>query len=84
MSAPPEANTDKPLAADAALAANIAKATGYLQRFRAAPLGHFIDGEAVRERAGGVGACSEQEMTLASWRQELFNHREIIGVIEDG
>jgi len=48
MSAPPVANTGKPLTADAALAANIAKATSYLQRFRAAPLGHFIDGEAVR------------------------------------
>jgi 5-carboxymethyl-2-hydroxymuconic-semialdehyde dehydrogenase len=48
MSAAPVANAAGSNAATETLAANIAKAKGYLQRFRDAPLGHFIGGAAVR------------------------------------
>jgi 5-carboxymethyl-2-hydroxymuconic-semialdehyde dehydrogenase len=48
MSTVPTTNTVGSAATTDALAKNIAKAAGYLQRFRDAPLGHFIAGAAVR------------------------------------
>jgi 5-carboxymethyl-2-hydroxymuconic-semialdehyde dehydrogenase len=42
------------MAATGTLEANLQKATAYLQRFRGAPLGHFIGGKAVRGTSGQI------------------------------